>query len=307
MLHNVIIIGSGPSGHTAAIYCARSNLNPLVIQGHLPGGQLTTTTMVENYPGFPEGIEGGELMSLMKSQAEKFGTKYIDGRVTSVDFSEKSLKVYLNNGEVYHTKSVIISTGASPKFLGLKHEQALIGRGVSICATCDAYFYKNKKVIVVGGGDTALEEALFISKFTDHVTLVHRKDKLSASSSMQRRLSNNKRIKVLFNNEIVELIKNETGLTGIILFNNLTKLSIEIPLDGLFLGIGLDPNTSIFKNHLLIDKKGYIITENEVQTNVPGVYACGDAQDPLYRQAIVASGSGCQAALRVEEFLEDRG
>lgn len=305
-LKNLIIIGSGPAGYTAAIYSSRANLEPLMIEGHEPGGQLTTTTDVENFPGFPEGVMGPDLMTNMKKQAARFGTQFLSTKVTNVDLSKRPFKVTCENGEEYLAKALIISTGASAKYLGLPNEKELIGRGVSACATCDGFFYRNKVVYVVGGGDTALEEATFLTRFASKVYLVHRRDTFRASKPMQKKVFDNPKIEVVWNSEIKEILHNPQGVYGLKVYNNQTNTTTEVQTDGLFMGIGHEPNTKFLNGQLKLDEHGYIKTlDGHPDTSVAGVFACGDVQDPYYRQAISAAGSGCMAAIRSERFLED--
>ncbi len=305
-LKNLIIIGSGPAGYTAAIYSSRANLEPLVIEGHEPGGQLTTTTDVENFPGFPEGVMGPDLMANMKQQAARFGTQFLTTKVTNIDLSKRPFKITCENGEEYLAKAVIVSTGASAKYLGIPNEKELIGRGVSACATCDGFFYRNKVVYVVGGGDTALEEATFLTRFASKVYLVHRRDSFRASKPMQKKVFDNPKIEVVWNSEIKEILHNPAGVYGLKVFNNQTNTTTEVQTDGLFMGIGHEPNTKFLNGQLALDEHGYIKTMNgHPDTSVPGVFACGDVQDPYYRQAISAAGSGCMAAIRSERFLEE--
>jgi len=301
----VIIIGSGPAGYTAAIYASRANLNPLVIEGHEPGGQLTTTTDVENFPGFADGIMGPDLMLNMKKQAERFGTEYLNTMVTNVDLSKRPFKVVCENGNEYEAKTIIISTGASAKYLGLPNEKSLIGRGVSACATCDGFFYKEQIVHVVGGGDTAMEEAMFLSKFAKKVTIVHRRDSFRASKPMQDRVFKNPKIDVLWDHEVVEIIADNAGVNSIKVKNTSTGEEAIRETNGLFMGIGHTPNTSFLKGQITVDEHGFITTGEHPDTNIPGVFACGDVQDSYYRQAISAAGSGCMAAIRAERFLEE--
>ncbi|MBP9679901.1 MAG: thioredoxin-disulfide reductase [Bacteriovorax sp.] len=302
----VIIIGSGPAGYTAALYTSRAGLNPIVIEGHEPGGQLTTTTDVENFPGFPEGIMGPELMSKMQAQVKRFGTEFLSTKVTDVDLSKRPFHVKCENGQEFLAETLIISTGASAKYLGLANEMQLIGKGVSACATCDGFFYRNRVVHVVGGGDTALEEANFLTRFAEKVYLVHRKESFRASKPMQERTFNNPKIEVVWNTEVQEILFNETGVTGLVVKNNQTNEISKRITDGFFLGIGHEPNTKFLKGQLALDDHGYIKTQgSHPDTSVAGVFACGDVQDPYYRQAISAAGSGCQAAIRAERFLED--
>lgn len=305
-LRNVIIVGSGPAGYTAAIYSSRANLEPLMIEGHEPGGQLTTTTDVENFPGFPEGVMGPDLMSNMKAQAARFGTQFLSTKVSALDLSKRPFKVTLENGEEYFAKALIISTGASAKYLGLPNEKSLIGRGVSACATCDGFFYRGKQVYVVGGGDTALEEATFLTRFAEKVTLLHRRDSFRASKPMQKKVFDNPKIEVVWNTAVDEILANDGGVYGLKLKNTQSGEVREVKADGLFMGIGHEPNTKFLNGQLELDEHGYIKTKNgHPDTSVEGVFACGDVQDPYYRQAISAAGSGCMAAIRSERFLEE--
>lgn len=302
----VVIIGSGPAGYTAALYASRANLNPLVIEGHEPGGQLTTTTDVDNFPGFPEGIMGPELMANMKKQTVRFGTEYLQTHVTAVDLSKRPFKITCENGDEMMAESVIISTGASAKYLGLPNEKELIGKGVSACATCDGFFYRDQIVHIVGGGDTAMEEATFLTKFAKKVYVVHRRDSLRASKPMQERAFNNEKIEFVWNSAVSEIIADDTGVTSIKVTNTETGEVTERPTNGLFMGIGHTPNTGFLNGQIDTDEHGFIITKGEhPDTNIPGVFACGDVQDSYYRQAISAAGSGCQAAIRAERFLEE--
>ena len=301
----VIIIGSGPAGYTAALYASRAGLKPIVIEGHEPGGQLTTTTDVENFPGFPEGIMGPELMTNMRNQVLRFGTEFISTKVIDANLSKRPFHIQCENGAEYLAETLIISTGASAKYLGLPNEMQLIGRGVSACATCDGFFYRGKIVHVVGGGDTALEEANFLTRFAEKVFLLHRKDQLRASKPMQDRTFNNPKIEVIWNTEVKEILFDETGVHGLKVFNNKTSEFTTRKTDGFFLGIGHEPNTKFLKGQLALDEHGYIKTSGtHPDTSIPGVFACGDVQDPYYRQAISAAGSGCQAAIRAERFIE---
>ena len=302
-LRQVVIIGSGPAGHTAALYSARANLNPLVIEGHEPGGQLTTTTDVENFPGFENGILGPELIDRMKKQALRFEAQYLNTKVNEVDFSARPFKIICENGDLFLAQTVIISTGATAKYLGLPNEMSLIGKGVSACATCDAFFYKNRIVHVVGGGDTAMEEASFLSKFASHVYIIHRRDTLRASKAMQKRIFENPKIQMLWNSEVTEILSNLQGVYAIKVRDVKKNEVIERKTDGLFMGIGHTPNTTFLKKQITCDQLGFIKTVNDVETNIPGVFACGDVQDSYYRQAISAAGSGCMAAIRAERFL----
>ncbi len=302
----VIIIGSGPAGYTAALYTSRANLEPLVLEGHEPGGQLTTTTDVDNFPGFPEGIMGPELMSNMKKQTIRFGTEYKQTHVTDVDLDNRPFKVTTQNNDTYTADSLILATGASAKYLGLPNEKELIGKGVSACATCDGFFYRDKVVHVVGGGDTAMEEATFLTKFASKVYVVHRRDTLRASKPMQERAFKNDKIEFVWDSEVVEILAKDSGVHAIKVKNTSTGEVTERETDGLFMGIGHKPNTDFLKGKINTDEHGFIVTEGKhPDTNVPGVFACGDVQDSYYRQAISAAGSGCMAAMRAEKFLED--
>jgi thioredoxin reductase (NADPH) len=304
--HKVIIIGSGPAGLTAALYTARANLKPLVFEGIQPGGQLTITTDVENFPGFPDGIMGPELMDLIRKQAQRFGAKTRFNHIDSVDLSKKPFTVRSGNEE-FETDSIIISTGATAKLLGLESESKLMGYGVSACATCDGFFYKDKNVLVVGGGDSAIEEATFLTKFASSVTILHRRDELRASKIMQDRVFNNSKINVVWNTSVLEMIGEQDtgGLTSVLVEDTVTGETREIKCDGIFLGIGHKPNSELFKNVLELDKTGYIITQpDSSKTNIEGVFAAGDIKDSVYRQAITAAGSGCMAAIDAEKYLE---
>ena len=305
---NTIIIGSGPAGYTAAIYAARADLNPIIYTGLEPGGQLTTTTEVDNFPGYPKGIDGPTMMNELKEQAERFGTKVEIDFISKVDFSKEKgglHKLYTQNGDEIKSKTVIISTGASAKYLGLESEKRLIGGGVSACAVCDGFFYKNQDVAIVGGGDTAIEEATYLAKICSNVTMLVRKDHFRASKAMQNRLANFDNIKVLFNHEIEEVI-GENVVDGIKVKNNLDQEISEINITGLFIAIGHSPNTDIFKGIIDMDDSGYILTDKtSTKTNIPGVFAAGDVQDKDYRQAITAAGTGCMAALDAERYLQE--
>lgn len=303
-MENTIIIGSGPAGYTAALYSARANLSPLLIDGPQPGGQLTTTTLVENFPGFPEGIQGPALMENMKKQAENFGTRFKTGYVTKVDFQTHPFKITIDDVELLEAKSVIIATGASAKYGGVPREMELIGHGISACATCDGFFFKSQDIGVVGGGDSAMEEALFLTKFAKTVTLVHRRDEFRASRIMLERAQKNPKIQWLTNSLVTELL-GDRDLTGVKVKNVKTQTEQVYPWTGLFFAIGHVPNTQIFKNQIHLDDQGYIILPHppRTQTNIEGVFAAGDVADHYYRQAISASGMGCMAAIEIERWL----
>lgn len=306
-IHNVIIIGTGPSGYTAAIYTARANLKPLVFAGPQPGGQLTLTTHVENFPGFPEGVLGPELMENMRMQSERFGTEFVYDAVTRVDFSKRPFEIFVGKQQ-YFAHSVIISSGASAKLLGLESERKLIGRGVSTCATCDGAFFRNQEVIVAGGGDTAMEDSNFITKFASKVYLVHRRDKLRASKIMQERAFNNPKIKFIWDTAITEIHDvQQNNVTGVTLQNLKTGARTEMAINGVFVAIGHQPNTAFLGGQIETDEVGYIKLKQRTMTNVEGVFAAGDVVDHHYRQAITAAGMGCQAAMDVEKYLEAKG
>lgn len=299
---DLIIIGSGAAGLTAALYTARANLSPLVIAGFQRGGQLMLTTDVENYPGFPGGILGPDLMSKMREQAEKFGAEIIDEDVVSVDFRSHPSTVTLEE-KVYGARCVIVATGASSKWLGLESEKKLLGHGVSSCATCDGPLFKGKKLVVVGGGDSAIEEALFLSKFGTTVTIIHRRDSLRASKIMQDRAFKNEKLSLVWDS-VVEEILGENKVAGVKIRNLKTNAVSEITCGGFFVAIGHEPNTKIFKGQLDVDERGYLITKNETETNIRGIFAAGDVFDHKYRQAVTAAGSGCKAAMDAEKYLE---
>jgi thioredoxin reductase (NADPH) len=302
-IRKIVIIGSGPAGYTAAIYTARALLNPLLIAGYKPGGQLMLTTLVENFPGFPDGILGPELMMNMRAQAEKFGTEIIDKDVTKVDFSQRPFKIWVED-ELYEAWSVIIATGAKPRFLNVKGEQEFLGRGVSTCAPCDAPFFKDLDVIVVGGGDSAMEEALTLTKYAKSVTVVHRRDQLRASKILQERAFKNPKIKFLWST-VVEEIVGDKKVTGVYLRDLKTNKVYFYKCDGVFIAIGYEPNTEIFKGQLEMDEKGYIKVYDNTRTSVEGVFVAGEAADYKYRQAITAAGDGCKAALDAIKYIED--
>ena len=304
---NVVIIGSGCSGHTAALYAARANLNPLVVEGHEPGGQLSLTTLVENFPGFPEGILGPQLVENMRKQAERFGAEYRMAHLTSADLSQRPFLLHLGKHQV-HAQSLIIASGASARWLGLPHEQQLIGHGVSSCATCDGFFFSGKEIVVVGGGDSAMEEALFLTRFATKVTLIHRRDVFRASKIMLERAQKHEKIHFLTDTVVEDVYDiHHKEVTGLKLRNLKTDKVWDFPTSALFLGIGHVPNAKMFAGQLDTDADGYLITNNYVFTKIPGVFASGDVQDRRYRQAITAAGTGCMAAIEVERFLEAEG
>ncbi len=298
---NLIIIGSGPAGYTAALYASRESLNPLMISGFSKGGQLMLTSVVDNYPGFPEGVMGPELMELMRKQAEKFGTRFVDDNVSSVDLSKKPFEVKVGE-KSYYAKAIIISTGASSNWMGIESEPRFIGHGVSSCATCDGFFMKGKEVIVVGGGDSAMEEAQFLTKFANSVTIIHRRDAFRASKIMQGRTFANPKIKVIWDSAIEEILGKDK-VEGVRLNNLKTGQKTEMKIDGIFVAIGHSPNTKFLNGQLKLDQKGYIVTQDEVKTEIEGVFAAGDVVDHLYRQAVTAAGSGAKAAIEARSYL----
>ena len=307
-IENVLIIGSGPAGDTAALYASRAELNPLVVEGITPGGQLTITTDVENYPGFPEGVMGPELMVKFREQAERFGARYVTGNVTGVDFSARPFSIEVDEEDSYYAKTVIITSGATAMFLGIPGESELMGRGVSACATCDGFFFRNKELVVVGGGDTAMEESTFLTKFASKVHVVHRRDQLRASKVMQERAFNNPKIDFIWDTVVEEIQGVEEGeVKGVRLRNVKSNEVIESPIDGVFMAIGHKPNTAPFVGQLEINEAGYIVTHDGTKTSVPGVFAGGDVQDWVYRQAVTAAGTGCMAAIDAEHFLTSLG
>jgi len=294
---NVVIIGSGCAGHTAALYTARANLKPLLIEGHEPGGQLSLTTLVENFPGFPEGIMGPQLVENMRKQAERFGAEYRVGHLTSADLSQRPFLLHIGKHQV-HAQALIIASGASARWLGIPNEQKLIGHGVSSCATCDGFFFSGKEIVVIGGGDSAMEEALFLTRFATKVTIIHRRDSFRASKIMLERAKQNPKIQFLTDTVVEDGLKLRNVKTGKVW---------DFPTNALFLGIGHEPNAKMFDGQLETDADGYLKTHNYVHTRVRGVFACGDVQDRRYRQAITAAGTGCMAAIEVEKFLEEHG
>lgn len=305
MAENVLILGTGPAGLTAAIYAARANLKPLVVEGMQSGGQLTITSDVENFPGFPKGIMGPELMAQFRAQAERFGARFAIGEVIKADLSGKTFKLTTAK-ETFEASTLIISTGASANLIGLKNESRLMGKGVSTCATCDGFFFRGMEIAVVGGGDSACEEANFLTRFASKVTLIHRRDKLRASKIMQDRLLANPKVEIIWDTGVEDVLGSDE-VTGLRLKNLKNGKESELSVAGLFVAIGHSPNTKIFQGQLDMDQGGYLLTKNGTKTNVPGVFAAGDVQDHIYRQAITAAGSGCMAAIDAEKYLENIG
>jgi len=304
MTEQVIIVGSGPAGLTAAIYAARAGLEPLMIEGMEAGGQLMLTTDVENYPGFPDGVMGPEMMELFRKQAERFGTRIVRSDASKVDFSERPFKVWAGD-ELHEAETIIVSTGASARWLGVPGEDKLRGHGVSACATCDGFFFRDREIVVVGGGDSALEEALFLTKFASKVTIIHRRDQFRASKIMADRVLAHDKIEVRWNS-VVEEVLGENSVTGVLLKDVVTDETEEFAVEGVFVAIGHTPNTSIFDGQLSLDEKGYLETHENTSTSIPGVFGAGDVVDFTYRQAITAAGMGCQAALDAERWLESQ-
>jgi thioredoxin reductase (NADPH) len=307
-VRDTVILGTGCAGLTAAIYAARANLKPLVVDGHEPGGQLSITTLVENFPGFPEGIQGPELIANMRQQAARFGAEYMHGHLVNADLSSRPFKLDFGGGKTVSTRTLIIATGASARWLGVPGEQALIGRGVSSCATCDGAFFRNVPIAVIGGGDSAMEEALFLTRFASKVTLIHRRDNFRASKIMLERARKHEKIELLTDTVVEDVLDpSKQEVTSLKLRNIKTGKAWDFPTHAMFLGIGHEPNAKMFHGLLDMDSDGYLKTHDFVFTNVPGVFACGDVQDRRYRQAITAAGSGCAAAIEAERFLEDHG
>jgi thioredoxin reductase (NADPH) len=304
---DVVIVGSGCAGNTAAVYAARANLKPLVVKGHEPGGQLSLTTLVENFPGFPEGINGPDLVENIRKQAENFGAEYKEGKVLDADLSKRPFRLNVE-GEWIETRTLIIASGASARWLGLPNEQKLIGHGVSSCATCDGFFYRGKKIMVIGGGDSAMEEANFLTRFGSEVTVVHRRDQFRASKIMLARAQNNPKVKFLTSTVVDDIADQEKKLvTSVRLRNTLTGAVWEQEVDGFFVAIGHIPNTAVFRGQIETDADGYILSKGGARTNIPGVFHAGDVQDRVYKQAITAAGMGCMAAMEAERFLEAEG
>ena len=301
----VVVIGSGPAGLTAALYTARANLSPLLIEGLDAGGQLMLTTMVENWPGFRDGIMGPDLMAEMRAQAERFGTEMLTGNVASVDLARRPFTIALSDGKRITTETLIIATGASARWLEIGVDRRLSGHGVSTCATCDGYFFRGKPIAVVGGGDSAMEEAVYLTRFASKVTVIHRRDSLRASKIMQEKAFANPKIDFIWDSEIADIRDVDKGeVTSVVVRNLMTGQLREVPLDGVFIAIGHTPNTSLFKGQIDLDQNGYIVTHQGTRTNIPGVFAAGDVQDHIYRQAVTAAGSGCMAAIDAERYLD---
>lgn len=306
MIHHVVIVGSGPAGYTAAIYCARAALKPILIEGAQVGGQLTTTTVIENWPGYQDGIDGKKLMDEMRIQCTNVGTNILSGNVKKISKSHSASDAFaieLDTHQIIESKSVIIATGASALTLSLPNKEKLMGYGLSTCAVCDGFFYRNRPVAVIGGGDSAMEEANYLAKLCSNVTLIHRRDKFRASQVMQKRVFGNPKIQVIYNAEVIDTQSDHQGLTGIVIRHKDNKIE-NMKVDGLFMAIGHHPNTEFVKDFVDTDDQGYILTRNGTQTNIPGIFAAGDVEDKVYRQAITAAGRGCQAALQVEKYLE---
>ncbi len=309
VVREVVIIGSGPAGLTAAVYTARANLRPLLIEGAQAGGQLMITTDVENFPGFPGGVQGPELIMNMKQQAERFATDFLQGDVTRIDFSKRPFQIVIDDEETIEAKAIIICSGARAKLIGLPAESKLMGNGVSACATCDGFFFRDKTVFVVGGGDTAAEEAIFLTRFAKKVTLIHRRNQLRASKILQDKVLAHEKIDVIWDSVVTDILADDSGRVGsIVLKNLLTDETSTHQADGLFVAIGHSPNTALFTDQLDLDAQGYLVTQaDSTKTSLPGVFAAGDVQDPSYRQAITAAGTGCMAAIDAERFLEEEG
>lgn len=306
-IRDTVILGSGCAGLTAAIYSARANLKPLVLEGHEPGGQLAITTLVENFPGWPEGIQGPQLIENMRIQAMRFGADLVLGHLRSVDLTRRPFRLFLDR-ETVDTRTLIIASGASARWLGLPSEKALIGHGVSSCATCDGFFFSGKEIAVIGGGDSAMEEALFLTRFATRVTVIHRREHFRASHIMLNRAQAHENIRFLTNTAVLEVLGAEQNeVTGLRLLNSVTQEESILPVSAMFLGIGHEPNAKMFAGIIDLDQDGYVVTRDQVFTRVPGVFACGDVQDRKYRQAITAAGSGCMAALEAEKYLEEHG
>jgi thioredoxin reductase (NADPH) len=307
--HKLIILGSGPAGYTAALYAARAQLSPLLIDGNQPGGQLTITTDVENYPGFPDGVLGPEMMELFRAQAARFGTQFVSGEVVKADLSRRPFVLTTDEGVEYAGYTLIICTGARAKLLGLPNESKLMGFGVSACATCDGFFFKGKEVVVVGGGDTAMEEATFLTRYATKVTVIHRRDSLRASKIMQEKALKNPKIEFLWNHEVIEIHDPaEKKVTGLVLANTVDGAKMDFRTDGLFIGIGHEPNSGPFRGQLEMNELGYLLVKDpSTATNIPGVFAAGDVADHIYRQAVTAAGTGCRAAIDAERYLEAEG